>query len=887
MASRLSPRCFFAPPLAAAVALTVTAARSADQESVSLDRIVVTGSHIANIEIEGALPIQVISREEIERSGAVTMDQLLARVPANFNGANVALSINNTTDPGLSNANLRGLGGGSTLVLLNGRRIANYAFNGAAVDLNTIPLAAIERVEILKDGASAIYGSDAIAGVINFILRSNYQGVTVGGELSVTQHGGGDSGIASVALGIGDLARNGYNVFGLVTYQKEQSLDAADRDFTSSPANRLDGGLNALNGQTFPANIVDRNGRRILNPTAASGCAPPLSVPALVFPFYTPACAYYTTYLTSLLPEVDRLNALLRGTWRVSPEMDVFVEALVGRNTFAYQQPPSEIPTVGTFGMPVYPASGPYYPSAFASANGLSGNLLLSYRAVELGPRTNTTTTEAQRYVLGAEGQVAGWSYNVAAVYSYNNEENAYGGGWLYLGRAVAAMRTGLINPWGPSGPAGQALLESLVYNGTPQSANGTTSQLNAFASRDIFNLPAGPLALAIGGEVRREHLAYDWDPAVLSGDTPITGQLKAVSGSRSVLAGYAELSVPIVRALDAQLAVRWDDYSDFGSTTNPKVAMRWQPLASVLMRASWGTGFRAPGLYQLSEPTSNIGVVAPVRDPIRCPVTGRVDDCFAIIPAFSGGNPDLQPETSTQWNAGVVFQPLRQVSFGVDYWNVHLEDTITQLDPNTVVKYYDSFASRIVRGPPDPSVQGLPGPIVAIDSTLINLGQTQTSGFDVALNWTPPVTSYGNFAVNLQGTYVLQWDTSVDGINQVSRLADARYGLPVPRWRSTLTFDWNLGPWGATVSQVYTGGYTDVFPLPAGQQTTIDVESYSIWNLQATYAGFAGWRLAVGIRNLFDTEPPFSSVYGIGYNRRVADPRGRVFYLRATFTMK
>jgi hypothetical protein len=197
---------------------------------------------------------------------------------------------------------------------------------------------------------------------------------------------------------------------------------------------------------------------------------------------------------------------------------------------------------------------------------------------------------------------------------------------------------------------------------------------------------------------------------------------LQAVSGSRDVNAVFAEFNVPIVRGLDAQLAVRYDDYSDFGATTNPKVALRWQPLSNLLVRGSWGTGFRAPPLYSLSLPTTNTGEIGGIEDPIRCPVTGALDDCFGIVQNFSGGNPNLQPETSTQWNFGVVWEPAPGLSLGVDYWNIEQEGVIAPLDAENLFRYYDKFSHRVTRGPVDPQYPNLPGPIVAITLVLASV---------------------------------------------------------------------------------------------------------------------------------------------------------------------
>jgi iron complex outermembrane receptor protein len=852
------------------------------------ERVVVTGSHIAQTEFEGALPVQIITREEIERSGVTTVEQLLERVPANVNAVNAAQTIGSGDQPGLAAANLRGLGPGSTLVLLNGRRLANYAFNGEAVDLNAIPLAAIDRVEVLRDGASAIYGTDAIGGVINFILRRDYRGFDATASFDATQHGGGNSGQASVTLGAGDPDRDGYNVFGVLSYQKQQVLHGSERESTST-SYRPDLGINGLSAFTFPSNIIDRPGRRLLNPTAAGGCAPPSSLPrTYTAPLPGPGCGFDPAAVADILPEVERTSALLRGTWRLNPSLDAFAEALWARNSFHTEVAPYPQPAVSTpFGSPIYPANGPYYPTEFAAANGLAGGLLFSWRATELGSRINTTTTDAQRYVVGLEGEAAGWDVNASLVYSANQQEVEYGGSYVYQSRIIPALRSGLVNPWGPSGPEGKALLAASVYNGTPQMADGSTSQLGASASKEIAALPAGPLALALGGEARRERLSYDWDPAVLTGDSPIGSRLKAISGSRDVLALFVEANVPIAPKLDAQLAARWDDYSDFGSTTNPKVALRWQPRTELLLRGSWGEGFRAPPLYALNEPSRSSDVAAGFPDPARCPVTGTLDDCLIVVPLTTGGNPNLQPETSSQWSVGAVWEPVARLSIGVDYWSIEQDNVITTVDAAYIVANESQFPGRVIRGPVDPEYPTLPGPIVAIDGSLINIGRTQTSGIDAVIRWTSAATDAGTFSIGLQGTYVRQFDTQIDGVTTVSLLGDATNGgSPVPRWRSTLTFDWTRGPWGATLSQLYSSGYVEWMPDAATKRT---VGAAASWDLQGRYNGFRNWQLAAGIRNLLDSEPPFSltSSFQFGFNPQVSSPLGRTFYLRASYAVK
>ena len=252
---------------------------------VRLEKVEVTGSHIARTEIESALPVQVITREDIDRSGSTTVAEMMAKVSANIVGMNDRMSSLGAGVTGLSSVNLRGIGDGSTLVLLNGRRVANYAFDGGAVDVNSIPLSAVERIEILKDGASAIYGADAIAGVVNFILRKDFQGLEATAYGGWTEHGGGNQAQAIVTAGYGDLAKDRFNVFATLSYQKDQALSNTQRPYTRT-GYLPDEGVIALSPITFPANIRSTTG--LSNPSYANGCAPPLS---LTIPDTT-ACGY-------------------------------------------------------------------------------------------------------------------------------------------------------------------------------------------------------------------------------------------------------------------------------------------------------------------------------------------------------------------------------------------------------------------------------------------------------------------------------------------------------------------------------------------------------------------------------------------------------------------
>lgn len=871
---------FSGPPSPALAQATAVAAT---------ETVFITGSRIRRIDVEEALPVVRISREEIEHSGAVTLEQLLWRLPANVNAVNEARSVGEVTRPGVSSANLRGLGGGSTLVLLDGRRLANHAFDGEAVDLGAIPLAAVERVEVLSDGASAIYGTDAIGGVINIILRKNFTGVQISGGGMVTQHGGGSWRQAGLDAGAGDLVRDGYNLLAALHVQHQHRLQARQREFART-AQRPEIGLDALHGSTFPANIVDRPGRRILNPALAVGCAPPTSLPFRSFPFLTPACGEDPAAWTDLLPEAERASALLRGTWRAGAAFDVYAEALLSRSRLEMLTPPMQVLPVGNAaGPPLYPAGGPYYPSTFAAANGLSGDLVLAYRADELGPRLNTVSGEAQRYVLGAQGRLDGWDVDAAFVYSANTQEQAYAGSWLYLSRLIPALRTGLINPWGPSSPEGEALLASTVFSGTPQTAQATTSLVSAAASRTLTALPAGPLMLALGGEARRERLSYIWDPGVLlNGFAPVGNVQQSKRGHRDVQALHAEIELPIMRGLDAQVALRTDHYSDVGITTNPKVALRWRLQPQLLLRSSWGRGFRAPPLYALDAPAGVTRLVAGRPDPVRCPVTKTVDDCFIVVQAYAGGNPNLRPETSVQQSTGLVWQPARDLSVTLDHWHQRQQGIIAPLAVEVALGSATQFADRIIRGPVDPARPDLPGPIVGLDLSPINLGTTLTRGVDVAVQWTPRPQPWGQLRTGLQGTYVARHDSQLDGVQFVPLVGTAEYAAPVQRWRSTLTLDWTFGALGATLAHTYSAGYIDQFPGADGLPRR--VSPTTLWDLQVRLAAPGGWRWSVGIQNLFDRDPPASNQQRsaqLGYNPQLSSPIGRSLVLQGTYSFR
>ncbi|MGH8313974.1 MAG: TonB-dependent receptor [Steroidobacterales bacterium] len=849
-------------------------------------KVEVTGSRIARIDGETALPLQTITRDEIQRAGWTTAAELVGHLSASMNGWNDQQSVSADDVAGKAFANLRGLGSASTLVLLNGRRLANYAYSSVSVDLNSIPMAAIDRVEVLKDGASSIYGSDAIAGVINFITRNDYRGFDAAINGQVTEQGADSHREVTLSAGIGDLARDRYNAFLTFDWQKDSGLPMRDRVF-SNTALRPDLGVDALSSAAFPANIVGPSG--FLNPALASGCTPPISLPTKHG--HAGICGYDYATVADAIPPTERVNVLGRTTLALGADTQLYAELLYTWNSLIGRIASSPVNAVNpTF----YPAAGPYYPTQFAADNGLSGDLELSYRTVGLGPRQQQFQTNAERTLLGVQGTWRGWDYDTAYLYSANTAHSIYLGGYVSSSALANALATGLINPFGPSSAQGEAQLASTQIFGQVRRATSTVNQVDGHASRDLFDLPGGALSIAVGVEARRETLNDDPSGVLASGDVAGgVNPIQSASVGRNVESGYAEAIVPVTKAVETQLSLRYDHYSNSGSTTNAKLAVRWQPAKTLLVRGSLGTGFRAPTLSEAYTPLSEIVTGSDSYvDYTRCPVTGSDADCAGLgFNQINGGNPSLKPEKSTQYNLGIVWEPARGNSITVDYWNISKRDEINELSPDLVFESSQTFAAlaaeTIVRGPSDPANPSLPGPIVAFASYPLNVGNVNTAGVDIDAIARSPVLAVGRFTLRFDGTLVTRFDQTLKGLPAHSALGAYGVDGPIPRWRHYGALTWEQGPWSATTAQSFQTGYTDESPVNDASRR---VGSYSIWDVQAVYTGFRSVTLVTGIHNLFNRNPPASDQTDyeqVGYDPRYGDPRGRAYYVTMRYAFR
>ena len=675
----------------------------------SMQRVEVTGSSIKRVAKEGALPVQVISFEQMEKQGITTAEQLVRTLSANGTGAENMTSGNNVFGAdadrlagGASFASLRGLGPGATLVLLNGRRVATHGASGRAVDLNSIPLGAISRVEILKDGASAIYGTDAIGGVINFILKTNYSGVEASVSTNDTQAGGGATRRASILAGTGSLEEDGYNLMASLTVDKAQRLNGSDRSFvngfqpgrglspdtTGTPfANQMSGPGTALQipnpdpkkpgtfigGYTLPG---DPTVYLQANPLSFQGkCDSIAGMSQYQTPLWkdvtsprstTHSCAYdYGADYVLQFP-VERANLLSRGTFQLAPDHRMFVEVLGSRTKATAILTPMQVQaTVANKNL--YPVGGAYYQdlSAYIPTFDKTKPIAYKWRANDVGNRTQENTTDNARVLVGFEGNFGKWDYKAGISRAESSTKTKLTDGYSYTDKLYAALATGIINPWVGAGQsqteAAKQLIESTKFRGDFQHGKTTLTQIDGSVSGELFQLPAGALAMAAGFDLRREGYSFAQDvDATQILLSPGNAALK--DASRTVKAVYAELLVPVTKDLEMQLAIRRDDYSLVGATTNPKVAFRYQPTDFLLFRGSASKGFLAPSFQQLYSGSLSQELPNGVIDQEGCAKHPGVPEYCAIdrLDYKTGGNTNLKPETSKQGSVGFVIEPFK-----------------------------------------------------------------------------------------------------------------------------------------------------------------------------------------------------------------------------------
>ena len=882
-------------------------------------RVEITGSSIRQIAAESALPVTVLRTDDLAKAGVTNAEQALSFITSNQSGINTARSISNVNG-GAANADLRGLGASRTLMLVNGKRLIASSYDSGyatAVDLNTVPYAAVERIEVLNDGASAIYGSDAIAGVVNFITRSELQGLTLNASLSQPfASGGGEGYDLGASGGVGSLAEQGWNLFGSIGYRWQKALPAAARSYASTgyvPGR----GLALLSGVTFPANYYQ--GPYTFNPSLPA-CQPPSSLPVDVASA-NPSCGFDYSAYADLVPKQTQLSALAKGSVVLDRDNTVSLEYLSGQNNLSTRIGPTAMFVQGM------PNTSPFFPggAGLAGVPGTPANTspnfdptspldYVDWRTTVAGKRETTIESRADRWLLDWTGSQGGWDYSLALLQSTSNLRNIFDNGYvnstaMHAGVTGVPLPSGQMAPWlnpfGAQTAAGAAFIQAQQITGVLQRSEGTLRGFKADASSAVYQLPAGALTMALGLEHYKDSVGIGSDTARIAeaSGSGLEGAIDS-SGSRNWTGLFVEFNVPLLKELELNLALRYDDYSDFGSTTNPKASLRWTPTKELLLRGSVNTGFRAPSLYDVvSPPQTTFTAAANLNDPLLCP-GGVVDsaaggnvtrDCGKQFQQKMGGNSQLQPESSTAWSLGLVLQPAASWLMSVDYWNYVVDDSIGIVGEDAIFADPVKYANRIVRCSQVPAGQqgqynncgaGSGDPIAYIDNTKFNLGSYETSGIDVAASWRSAGHEFGRFTVGWQGTYVLQYEYQLEpGGAFYNNLGTFFNGQPISRYRQVLSLGWQQGAWLANLVNRYARGYHDQNAVDP--QFTNRVGAVNTWDLALTWIGLKNTSITAGVTNLFDQDPPFSNQDTgppSGYDYRYANPIGRAFLLRAVY---
>ncbi len=939
-----------------AVAQTAPAANSEPakpEESVKLEKFIVTGSSIKRPADEGALPISVFNRLDLEQEGIASAEQLMMTLNINGNAPdNLAsnadvVSGQQRGNNGATSANLRLQGSNATLILLNGRRVSSHGLNGGVVDLNQIPFQGIERVEVLKDGASAIYGTDAIGGVINFITKRDFQGLVANASSDITEDGGGDIYRYSLVGGWGDLNTDKWNIMASLSLSDHKMLRGEERDFvnTFQPARGLSPDtrgapvatifaigtiFNILSrdnlnntgrgtGPVDPANPALRvNGINISDlPTNTSGYAGLDGMgPYDEVLWNSPAAKYGSAWDTGraavLQQPVENTNFVGRGTLKLGKHL-LTAEAVIGRSesnkSFSANQISSSTVSTNPFFNLAYPSTGADYNRvynalvAFFGAGSINAGAPIPFRwrAIPMGNREIRTVSDTNRFLVGLEGPLAlpgdrfaDWEYRAGVSRAESKSKSRLNRGYFYAYPFAALINNGTVNPFSYTQTA-QALtaLDSVRADGVElYGGKFTTTQADFTASGSVWDIPGGTIQGALGFDFRREEYFFAGDPRSDPSsvqnfifNAPFDNAL-ATGGTlkRDIKAVFAELQIPLWKNLDLNVAGRRDQYTGFGSTTNPKITLRFTPHEKVLFRGSYSTGFRVPTFKQQFDPVtesiySGLDLVNPYTN---TPIPANT------IRIFAGGKASLNPEEADMTSFGVVFSPIKNITLGADWWSINRDGTILILGPNTILANFQLFSDAIIR---DSS-----NTILAIDNRWLNAGETETKGIEYTARGDFDLFG-GKLTADLNVSHLLEKKSRLiasapfgaSEIGRFTRVSDL--GL---KWKYTASASFRKGKWTARLSQLYRSGYMDS-GAPPGAFTrpgfNPKVDEYITYNASFTYRWNKDLTVIAGIKNLFNEDPPFTaSAYdsntggGSSWEPRVADPRGRAFTLSVEY---
>lgn len=882
---RLAVRYALAAGALATAAIAPTAFAQ-EEEAADLDRVQVTGSRIKRTDIEGALPVTVIDRETIELSAFSSVADLLNNLPSNSQGSFRPAS--GSSAQSFAGLSLRGLGEGRTLILIDGRRVPVTPNVGSAQDLNAIPIGAVERIEILSDGASAIYGTDAIGGVVNIITRKDYSGVEVMVGAGNPTREGGDTEQGHAIMGVSGAKGNmmfgaSYNSRDIV-FQRDREWSAGGasvfsnnlRNTTPNPNNIYgfsDAGYvaNPINGSVLPG-ACDFEGFAISGTGASQ------------------RCVYDFTAQAADEAEIKNTSLFARGTYNINIDWQAYLNASVSRvESFGRYAPVPSSPWPG--GRIFIPVGSPNHPAVQAPDDGYDPTVpyMALHRFAALGPRDTNTDANQYDFNIGTTGTIGDFDVD-AGVRQVESQYYELGRNYVVGAIAqefIASGRYDLYDPFSVDDATRNSMIATIGRD-----AGYKAKEAYAYATTDLWELPAGPVGLAFGAEYRDEDY-FDIYDSLSEGGQIVGSAGNSAALGRSQYAAFFEVLTPVTDDLELNFAGRYDDYSDFGGEFSPKVSFRWQPLAELTVRGSYGQGFRAPTLDLLSaKPAFSADFVL---DEATCLAFFGSPDCTfppgvgdVIVPQVTTwvlGNPDMEAETSDQFSFGVAFEPLDWLNGTIDYWNIKVDNRLALPTVQTMVNCLGGATNLIC--PPEIAVLdplGSPpfeelgagiarvdgdGEIVYAQRKWINLGKLETDGIDLALRTNFSFGQAGTLRNELLATYTNSF--KVDGGNDLS--GEANY----PEWRAVLA---NIYTWG-DFTVAWNINYIHGQDSALDESDTDGLPSWTTHDIQVNY--FTPWngRVTVGVDNLGDRDPVVDFGESRAYNTALYDPYGRVVYVR------
>lgn len=907
-------------------ALAMQQDRSEDDEE-AMEKITVVGSNIRGAQAAGRLPVTILDSDDIINTGAVTGDELLRSIPQvgdiSFNNERSIGGVNDARGD-VASINLRGIGTGNTLTLLNGRRLVLHPGTQTenfvpvtTVNSNTLPVTGLRRLEVLRDGASALYGTDAVAGVVNYVLKKEVTQTHLNLSAGNAEGTSMQQYLASGSTGVFFNDNKSHLSLSFAYYTRDE-IGANERSYSASEDRRFNDRIpEAFVGDTqldnrslsSPWAIYDGEniGRFHIRPESMGDCFQTLSDGVCAAEGSIPRDMRYDSAKDqSMTSAIDRVNLFAYYTHSLAPNLELFGEALYYEALSKRRREQNANLTAQRFTISEDAAYNPFGETV----------TLRNIRPMDVGPRKIEVEDSSYRLLGGIKGYSKQWEWESALLYSRADTLDTGYNRIRVSALQQAINSTNIEEAYNP------------FIGGNPENVNNGTSVYNSAAviagltediTRDstselaqwdfklsnpaLANWYAGDIGIAAGVEYRYEAYADDRH-YLLDGSTPfydqITGELMTNSdvlgssftpdseGSRNVFSAYTELLVPLHQTIDMQLALRYERFSDVGSVTKPKVALSWLPVDWLQLRASYSGGFRAPNLPQVVE--ESVSRTNSRTDPV-------IDDRYSIT-EIRGGNSKLSPEDDEIYNVGFAITPFENFLITVDRWTIEQENIVGILNSQTHLLYDSLLRSQ---GSSNPAViRNDDLEVVYVNNQYDNLEVREISGTDISINYEVNSEAFGLFNFSINAAHLRKFMQTPDPISAIVLEAQENgnpavpIDIPVvgagdlrqmdgnPKWRSFARLDWDLGNWGAGIRVNYVDDFYET-SVTTSDGEMMPIDSWVTTDIYLDYyfsqESLDGLSLRIGARNLADKKPPIADE-SFGYFSDVHSNRGRYTYV-------